>query len=82
MIPLSVTKKSPPHEEDSRKRNSLSKLSSFLDNVVWSDETKIELFGRNSVSHVKRQKNALFGQTNIDQNTDSTMKYGGDSIMV
>lgn len=28
------------------------------ENIMWSDETKIELFGKNSTRHVWRKKNA------------------------
>lgn len=56
----------------------LEKPSEFWDNVLWSDETKIELFGRNSVSHVWRTKNSAFDP----RNTIPTVKFGGGSIMV
>ena len=55
----------------------LSKPSSFWDKILWSDETKIELFGRNCVSHVWRQKNSA----SHPKNTVPTVKFGGGSIM-
>ena len=55
----------------------LSKPSSFWDKILWSDETKIELFGRNCVSRVWRQKNSAFHP----KNTVPTVKLGGGSIM-
>uniref|UniRef100_A0A3B4BF49 Uncharacterized protein n=1 Tax=Periophthalmus magnuspinnatus TaxID=409849 RepID=A0A3B4BF49_9GOBI len=35
------------------------------DNVIWLDETKIELFGKNSTCHIWRRKNAKHGGRNI-----------------
>ena len=55
----------------------LSKPSSFWDKILWSDETKIELFGRNCVSRVWRQKKSAF----YPKNTVPTVKFGGGSIM-
>ena len=54
----------------------LSKPSSFWDKILWSDETKIELFGRNCFSRVWRQKNSAFHP----KNTVPTVKFGGGSI--
>ncbi|KAI4883795.1 hypothetical protein NFI96_009159 [Prochilodus magdalenae] len=45
--------------------------------VLWSDETKIELFGLNSTRHVWRKKNAAYDP----KNTVPTVKHGGGSIM-
>uniref|UniRef100_A0A8C4TAM0 Transposase n=1 Tax=Erpetoichthys calabaricus TaxID=27687 RepID=A0A8C4TAM0_ERPCA len=39
------------------------------ENVIWSDETKIELFGKNSTRRVWRRKNTI-----------STVKHGGGNI--
>ena len=55
----------------------LEKPSSFWNKILWSDETKIELFGRNSVSRVWRKKNSAFEP----KNTIPTVKFGGGSIM-
>ena len=38
----------------------LSKPEAFWDSVIWSDETKIELIGRNSASHVWRRDNEAY----------------------
>ena len=43
------------------------------ENGIWSDETKIELFGRNATSHVWRRKNAALHP----KNTKPTVKHGG-----
>uniref|UniRef100_A0A3B4BC91 Uncharacterized protein n=1 Tax=Periophthalmus magnuspinnatus TaxID=409849 RepID=A0A3B4BC91_9GOBI len=40
------------------------------DNVIWLDETKIELFGKNSTCHIWRRKNA------------ACRKHGGRNIML
>ena len=48
------------------------------ENVIWSDETKIELFGKNSTHRVWRTKNAEFHPTN----TIPTVKHGGGNIML
>jgi hypothetical protein len=56
----------------------VSKPSSFWDKILWSDEIKIELFGRNCVSRVWRLKNSAFHPKNIVP----TVKFGGGSIIV
>jgi hypothetical protein len=40
-------------------------------NILWSDESKIELFGLNAKSHVWRKPGTI-----------PTVKYGGGSIML
>ncbi len=47
------------------------------ENVIWSDETKIELFGKNSTCRVWRRKNAELHP----KNTIPTVKHGGGNIM-
>ncbi len=46
--------------------------------VLWSDETKIELFGINSTSRVWRRRNAAYDP----KNTIPTVKHGGGNIML
>lgn len=46
--------------------------------VLWSDETKIELFGLNSTRRVWRTKNDEYHP----KNTIPTVKHGGGSIML
>uniref|UniRef100_A0A803KAM4 Transposase Tc1-like domain-containing protein n=1 Tax=Xenopus tropicalis TaxID=8364 RepID=A0A803KAM4_XENTR len=46
--------------------------------VLWSDETKIELFGINSTRCVWRKKNAAYDP----QNTVPTVKHGGGNILL
>ncbi|KAJ4949564.1 hypothetical protein JOQ06_021074, partial [Pogonophryne albipinna] len=48
------------------------------ENVIWSDETKIELFGKNSTKRVWRRKNAELHP----KNTIPTVKHGGGNIML
>ncbi|KAI4891719.1 hypothetical protein NFI96_005609 [Prochilodus magdalenae] len=50
---------------------------SYWEKVLWSDETKIELFGLNSTRHVWRKKNAAYDP----KKTVPTVKHGGGSIM-
>ncbi len=45
--------------------------------VLWSDETKIELFGTNSTRRVWRRRNAAYDP----KNTIPTVKHGGGNIM-
>ncbi|KAJ8416788.1 hypothetical protein AAFF_G00326660 [Aldrovandia affinis] len=46
--------------------------------VLWSDETKIELFGINSTRRVWRKKKAALDP----KNTIPTVKHGGGNIML
>ncbi|KAK7143817.1 hypothetical protein R3I93_014851 [Phoxinus phoxinus] len=54
-----------------------SKPNSFWENVLWTDETKIELFGKAHRSTVYRKCNEAFKE----KNTVPTVKYGGGSKM-
>ncbi len=46
--------------------------------VLWSDETKIQLFGINSTRRVWRRRNAAYNP----KNTIPTIKHGGGNIML
>ncbi len=46
--------------------------------VLWSDETKIQLFGINSARRVSRRRNAVYDP----KNTIPTVKHGGGNIML
>ncbi|KAK3569768.1 hypothetical protein QTP86_004195 [Hemibagrus guttatus] len=48
------------------------------ENVIWSDETKIKHFGKNSTCRVWRRKNAELHP----KNTIPTVKHGGGNIML
>uniref|UniRef100_A0AAZ3RMC9 Tc1-like transposase DDE domain-containing protein n=1 Tax=Oncorhynchus tshawytscha TaxID=74940 RepID=A0AAZ3RMC9_ONCTS len=50
----------------------------FWRNVLWSDETKIELFGHNDHHYVWRKK----GEACKPKITIPTVKHGGGSIML
>ena len=50
----------------------------FWNKVIWSDETKIELFGRNMRTRVWREKGTEFKPSN----TIPTVKFGGGSVMI
>lgn len=56
----------------------INKPADFWNNVVWSDETKIELFGHNEAKRVWRKN----GNAYSPKNTIPTVKYGGGSIMI
>ena len=47
----------------------------FWEKVIWSDETKAELFGRNTATSVWRKNGTGFKKHN-------TIKFGGGSIMI
>lgn len=47
-------------------------------NVLWSDETKINLFGSDGRPHVRRPKNTAFDP----RYTKKTIKHGGGNIML
>lgn len=50
----------------------------FWDNILWTDETKVELFGRCVSHYIWRKRNTAFQKKNIIP----TVKYGGGSVMV
>jgi hypothetical protein len=52
--------------------------TTFWRNVLWSDETKIELFGHNDHHYVWRKK----VEACKPKNTIPTVKHGGGSIML
>ena len=55
----------------------LSKPQSFWEKVQWTDETKVELFGKVSHSTVYRKQNEVYSE----KNTVPTVKHGGGSMM-
>ena len=50
----------------------------FWRNVLWTDETKVELFGRCAAHYIWRKNNTAFDKKNIMP----TVKHGGGSVMV
>lgn len=59
-------------------RDHLSKPMTFWDNVLWSDESKINLFGGDGNRRVWRKPNEALKIKNITL----TVKHGGGNIMV
>ncbi|KAK3512236.1 hypothetical protein QTP70_001090 [Hemibagrus guttatus] len=55
----------------------LDKEEDFWSSVLWSDETKIELFGHNDVAFIWRKKGEAFNP----KNTIPTVKHGGGNLM-
>lgn len=55
----------------------LDKEKVFWERVLWSDETKIELFGHNNTKKIWRKKGEAF----LPKNTLPTVKHGGGSVM-
>lgn len=56
----------------------VSKDSKFWDSVLWSDESKFELFGSKKRKRVWRRSGEALKQANILQ----TVKHGGGNVMV
>lgn len=50
----------------------------FWEKVIWSDEMKDEIFGRNTATSVWRKNGTAFNK----HNTIPTVKFGGASIMI
>ncbi|KAK3558102.1 hypothetical protein QTP86_009893 [Hemibagrus guttatus] len=59
-------------------RKHLDDPQDFWENTLWTDETKMELFGRSVVHYVWHKSNTTFQKKNIIP----TVKYGGGSVMV
>lgn len=55
----------------------LDKDENFWSSVLWSDETKIELFGHNDVAFIWRKKGEAFNP----KNTIPTVKHGGGNVI-
>ncbi|MBN3290480.1 TCB1 transposase, partial [Polypterus senegalus] len=56
----------------------LNDCQDFWENTLWTDETKVELFGRQMSRYIWRKRNTAFQKKNIIP----TVKYGGGSVMV
>lgn len=59
-------------------RDNLKHEGHFWESVLWSDETKLELFGHMDAAFVWRRKGEAFNP----KNTVPTVKHGGGSIML
>ena len=58
--------------------DNIDKGNDFWNNVLWSDEAKIQLFGHNQQKYVWREVGEAFNP----KNTIPTVKHGGGSIML
>lgn len=56
----------------------LDKPASFWNKILWTDKTKIELFGHNKERCAWRMKNTTFKEKHLLP----TVKFGGGSIML
>ncbi|KAI4885686.1 hypothetical protein NFI96_017633 [Prochilodus magdalenae] len=63
-----------PHHKQSRLRYA----KAHLDKVLWTDETKIELFGHDKGRYAWRKKNTALQEKHLLP----TVKFGGGSIML
>ena len=59
-------------------RQHKEKENSFWERILWTDESKIELFGHNYRNHVWRKD----GEAYSPKNMVPTVKFGDDSIMI
>ena len=59
-------------------KENLEKPKKFWESVLWTDETKIELFGPMDHRYVWRKKNEAF----VEKNTLPTVKHGGGSVLL
>ena len=59
-------------------RKHIDATQAELNNIFWSDETKLELFGVNDNRFVWRKS----GEALLEKNTLPTVKHGGGSIML
>ncbi|KAI4880065.1 hypothetical protein NFI96_013370 [Prochilodus magdalenae] len=59
-------------------REHLDVPEEYWENVIWSDETKVELFGKNTTRRVWRKVNAELHP----KNTIPTVKHGGGNIIL
>lgn len=70
-----------PHHKKSRlqyAKTNLSQPQKFWDKVLWTDETKLELFGPMDQRYVWRKEREAY----VEKNTLPTVKHGGGSVML
>ena len=58
-------------------QGNLNKPQKFWNTILWSDETKLELFGAMDQRYIWRKKNEAY----VEKNTLPTVKHGGGSLM-
>ena len=56
----------------------LNKEDSFFKHILWSDECKIEFFGRNGATDIWRKNGTPYDMDNIIH----TVKHGGANTMI
>ena len=56
----------------------LNKPQDFWNNVLWTDQTKVELFGHNAQQHVWRKPNTAYQHKHLIP----TVKHGGGGLMM
>lgn len=56
----------------------ISEDTTFFDNVIWSNGTKIRLFDNNVASHVWRRDGSVCDM----KNTILAVKHGGGNVMI
>jgi len=54
------------------------KPQDFCSNVLWTDETKVEMFGQNAHKHVLRKLNAAYQHKHLIP----TVKHSGGGLMI
>ena len=59
-------------------KDNLKKDYAYWRLVLWSDETKLELFGHRDIAYVRRKKGEVYNP----KNTVPTVKHGNESIML
>lgn len=59
-------------------REHLEKPEAFWKSILWTDESKIELFGHNQNRHVWRKVNTAYHQKNLLP----TVKHGGGNVKI
>ena len=58
-------------------QENLNKPQKFWNTILWSDETKLELFGAMDQRYIWRKKNEAY----VEKNTLPTVKHSGGSLM-
>ena len=56
----------------------LNKPQDFWNNVLWTDETKVQMFGHNAQQHVWRKPNTAYQHKHLIP----TVKHGGEGLMM
>ena len=56
----------------------LNKPQDFWNNVLWTDQTKVEMFGHNAQQHVWRKPNTTYQHKHLIP----TVKHGGGGLMM